>query len=99
MVLEATRLDVSTMPDLARLAEEVAQSGRTLVLQHGDRDLAVLMPAGSHKRKHQKIRTLTAEQREAFLSSAGGWVGVVDADQFKHDMEAARSDRRSPLNL
>jgi hypothetical protein len=93
------RVDISAMPDLIRLAEEVAQTGQPLVLHRGDEEVAVLVPAGERRRKRRTPRTLTPAQREAVLSTAGGWVGLIDAEQFKRDIKAARSDHRPPVKL
>ena len=94
MARDAPPVDISTMPDLARLAEEVARTGTSLVLRRGDEDIAVLSPATPKRRL--KGEQLTPAQREAFLASAGGWVGLLDVEQFKRDIKAARSDHRTP---
>jgi hypothetical protein len=44
MTLEVTSLDVSAIPELAKLARETAREGRTVVLRVDDIDLAVLSP-------------------------------------------------------
>ena|SRR5215208_7824865 len=94
MTREATPIDLSTMPDLARLAREVARDGTPRVLREDGADVAVISPARPKRRL--KGKQLTPAQREAFLASAGGWVGLVDVEQFKRDIKAARSDHRTP---
>jgi hypothetical protein len=50
MVREAAPIDVGNLPELARLAEEVARSGRPRRLRRGDTDLAILSPARTRER-------------------------------------------------
>lgn len=97
MVREAERVDISEMPDVVRLAEEVARTGSRRVLSRDGEAIAVLAPARPKRRLKAKV--LTPEQREAFLASAGGWVGLVDAEQLKRDIKAARGSRRKPVEL
>ncbi len=99
MTLEATRLDISAMPEVERLADEVARTRRPHVLFRGDEELAVIVPATKRNRTRRKGTALTAAQRNAFLSSAGGWQGIVDVERFKRDVKAARSDHRPPVAL
>ncbi len=44
MARELTPIDISDTPDLLRLAEEVAESGKPRVLRRADEDVAVLLP-------------------------------------------------------
>jgi hypothetical protein len=60
MTREATRLDISTLPEVARLARAVVQDGRRIVLQDGDRDLAVLSPAPETHRRRPATRARTS---------------------------------------
>lgn len=98
MAKELTPVDVTNTPDLLRLAEEVRRSGRARVLRRADEDLAVLSPvAPPAKRRSKRVRT--EADREAFLSSAGGWKGLVDVDQFLKDLEESRRLTRPPVEL
>lgn len=45
MVQEAERIDISNMPDLVRLAEEVAQTRKPRLLTRGEEEVALLSPA------------------------------------------------------
>lgn len=98
MVREAAPIDISTMPDLARLADEVARTRRPRVLHRDNKAVAVLMPTQRTPRR-RKGKTLTPEQREAVLSTFGAWKGHIDAEQFKREIKAARSDHRPPVKL
>jgi hypothetical protein len=97
MTREAVPVDIGSLPDLARLAKEVAQDGKPRVLQEGGTDVAILSPIRPARRR--KSKTLTPAQREAVLSTFGAWKGHFDAERFKREVEAARSDHRPPVNL
>jgi urease gamma subunit len=88
MVREATPVDISTMPDLVRLADEVARTRTPRVLERDGEAVAVLSPAPVKRRR--KGKTVTQEAIEAALSVFGAWKGHIDAEQFKRDIKAAR---------
>lgn len=90
-------LDLSAMPDLARLAREVHRTRRSIVLRDKDEDVAVLSPAAP-KRRMTGTR-ITEADIAASLAAAGSWKGVVDTEQLKRDLDAARSDDRPPVEL
>jgi hypothetical protein len=96
MVQEAERIDISNMPDLVRLAEEVARTRKPRLLTRGEEEVALLTPARSKKRKKS---VMTPAQRDAVLASVGGWVGLVDPEQLKRDLDAARGDDSPPIAL
>src|SRR3954470_23018053 len=97
MTREALRIDITTMPDLARLAREVARTGTPLVLHQDETDVAVLSPARAPRRRTGK--TVTQADIDASLAAAGGWKGLGDPEQLKRDLDAARSDNRPPVTL
>jgi hypothetical protein len=78
---ESPSIDVATMPELARLAHEVAATGRPLVLRENGTELAVLAPLSTEER----IRAFkpSPEAIERALAAVGGWVGLVDPEEFK----------------
>ena|SRR5688572_32433739 len=99
MAKELTPLDVSAAPDLLRLAEEVRRSGEPRLLRRDHEDLAVLSPVASRAPRRGR-RARTPADREAFLSSAGGWKGNVDVDKFLEDNYDSRSrSSRPPIDL
>src|SRR5207244_3460205 len=57
MTREALPIDIHTMPDLARLAKEVARDGRPRVLREDETDLAILSPARPRRRLQAKAVT------------------------------------------
>lgn len=111
MVRAQDRIDVSSLPELARVADEVARSQRSHVLQRGTTAIAIIAPVRSRRKRERSTivrgrvshrgaaRLMTAAQREAVLASVGGWKGLVDAEQLKRDLDAARGDDRPPITL
>ena len=97
MTREAARIDISTMPDLARLAEEVARTRTPRVLRRGDEDLAILSPTTPKRRRRGK--RVTEEDIAASLAAAGSWKELVDGEQLKRELDAARSDNSPPVEL
>jgi hypothetical protein len=47
-------IDISAMPDLARLADEVARTRTPCVLRRGDEEIAVLSPARPRRRRQTR---------------------------------------------
>jgi hypothetical protein len=98
MIRQGDAIDISAMPELARLAEEVARTGTARVLRRDEEDIAVLVPARLPRRR--KADTATPEEREASLSSTfGAWSGLVDGEQLKRELVEAQSDDRPALQL
>jgi hypothetical protein len=58
MVREATRLDISAMPDLVRLAETVADTGRPYVLERDGEVVAKLVPTRGRGRRVRSTRRI-----------------------------------------
>jgi len=89
-------VDVSNAPELLRLAEEVQATNTPRVLSRGSEPIAVVTPV----RRHRAKRTVSKEDYEAFLASAGGWKGNVDVDKFLRDNEESRRiSTRPPVVL
>ncbi|MGH2586214.1 MAG: hypothetical protein ACRDJE_14975 [Dehalococcoidia bacterium] len=93
MVREAIPVDISTMPDLVRLVDEVARTRTPRVLERNGEAVAVLSPAPVKRRR--KGKTVTPEDIEAARATFGSWKGHIDAGQFRRDIKAARSDHRT----
>lgn len=89
-------LDISAMPELRRVAEEVAASGRPRLLTEDGRALAEITPTS---RRSVRRRASPAAQRRHFLAAAGSWADV-DTDQLLADIYASRdAPGRPPLEL
>lgn len=93
MVREAIPVDISAMPDLVRLADEVARTLTPRVLERDGEAVAVLSPAPVKRRR--KGKRITDADIEAARATFGSWKGHIDAEQFKRDIKAARSDHRT----
>lgn len=95
MVREADRVDITGMPDLVRLADEVARTRTPRMLTLGDEDVAILSPA--RPRRRLKRKTLSQADIDAVL--AASWVGLVDPEKLKRELDEARGDNRPPIEL
>jgi hypothetical protein len=56
MARDAIPIDVSTMPDLARLVKEVARDGRPRVLREANADVAVISPVRGRAPRRRPMR-------------------------------------------
>src|SRR5215216_336833 len=58
---ELKPVDVTTTPDVLRLAQEVARSGVPLMLRTDQEDLAMLTPAPKPKRRSGRAKPVTED--------------------------------------
>lgn len=99
MAKEMRSIDISSVPDLVRIAEEVRTSGRPRILRRNGEDMAMVIPI-AHGRKHGTRRTRTQADYDAFLSSAGGWKGLVDGDKLLRDIYESRElSTKPPISI
>src|SRR5438270_10192783 len=94
-----TPIDITTMPDLARIVEEVEATKTPRELRRENKPVALITPVtGAKKAKQQKAKT--KKDYEAFKSSAGGWKDV-DTDKLLTDIYAdrRRTNARPPIKL
>jgi hypothetical protein len=98
MVREVTLVDISTMPDLIRLAEEVARTQQPHVLQRDNNDVAILIPARARGRRRVG-RNISQADIDATLAAFGAWKGHIDPDEFMRQVKAGREDDRPPVHL
>jgi len=89
MTREIIPIDISSVPDLLRLAEEVATSGTPRLLRRENEDVAILMPLTVSTLRRRVPRKKTAADYDAFRASAGSW-SDVDLDAFLNDNEESR---------
>lgn len=87
-------IDVTSMPELLRLAEEVRDTHEARILRRDDEDLAVVRPLVPKRRAEA-----TKGDSNAFLSSAGSWKGLIDAETFKEATRASRGSDRAAVSL
>ncbi len=99
MVRELKRIDISGIPELLNIAEEVKRSNESRVLRRDGEDMAILTPI--KKTTHGGRRTVakTKADYEAFRAAAGGWKDV-DTDKLIEDIYADRRiSNRPPVQL
>lgn len=90
-------LDISDMPDMLRIAEEVKKSHEPRVLRRADEDLVMVIPVPARTARASRARG--DDDIRAFRSAAGGW-SDLDADKLIDDIyEARRSSSRPPVRL
>ena len=78
MAQERTPIDISNIPELVRLAEEVRESGEPRVLRRADQDLALLAPLAQKSGPRARAR----RQRASQASPLGNIVGLADRKDF-----------------
>lgn len=96
MSSELLPVDISQLPDLLRLAEEVKRSGTARALLNGDETVAVLappIPARSARRSPRGRRTPDAILR---LKGLGASAEPTDIARHKHAYLAHAYDQTSP---
>lgn len=93
------RVDVSHHSDLSALLDKVRDSGKACILQRNGEELAILLPFPPKSDQHSG-REKSREDYEAFISSAGGWSGLVDGDNLIENIhESRRRSIKPPAKL
>ena len=91
-------IDISHVPELLRIVEEVRATNEPRVLRREGEDLAILVPSSSTKRTRPRRAKTTADY-EAFRSAAGSWRDV-DTDKLVSEIyESRRRSTRPPVEL
>jgi hypothetical protein len=99
MATEFKSIDISHVPELLRLAEEVRDSKEARVLRVNGEDIALMVPVRRRSKRRAKRRTKTKADYEAFRSAAGGWHDI-DTDKLIADIYAdRRASFRPPVEL
>jgi hypothetical protein len=84
--------------DPAGVFDRIQRERASVVVEREGSPIAVVKPVPAAKGPRPR-RAKTADI-EAFLSSAGGWRGLVDVDRFKEDNAASRRlSSRPPVEL
>jgi hypothetical protein len=92
MPSELTPIDITQVPDVARLIEEVEAAGKPRRIRRGDRDVAIIMPAQPSRqdtaraRRFQKM--LAVAQRNP----------DVDGDALLEELEREDAERRAHVS-
>src|SRR5207245_4587921 len=92
---EIKHLDISNVPELLRIAEEVRITHQPRILRRDSEDLAILMPVTPSSQRRLK-RELTESDYQAFLSAAGSWSGLVDFDKLITNIYESRRHSSKP---
>ena len=96
MTKELKPIDITNVPELLRIAEEVGATGEPRLLRKDHVDLAVVMPITRPARRSR--RTTSAADIAAFNSAAGSW-SEVDTDKLVEDIYESRRSSRPPVDL
>ncbi len=96
MKKELKAIEISNMPEVLRIVNEVRKSRTPRLLSRRRKPLAILRPfIGKRKRAKSK----TKKDFEAFLASAGSWKDV-DTDKLIKDIyESRKISSRLPVQL
>jgi antitoxin (DNA-binding transcriptional repressor) of toxin-antitoxin stability system len=98
MAEHAKSIDISDVPEILRLAEEVRRAGEPRVLAKGGEELAMVVPL-LPPRKRRRGRVKTEADYKAFRSAAGGWADVDTDTLIKNIYEDRRRSSRPPVEL
>ena len=90
-----TPIDISNIPELVRMAEEVNNTKQSRVLTASRRTLAVLMPVGSAVTSEKK-RAPTKADYDASLAALGSWRDL-NADKLIAHVYRAREEGSRPV--
>ena len=92
MTRETTPLDVSAIPELAKLARDTARAGRSVVLRVDDADLAVLSPLPQRAQPDAPRLPLPRYPEGGIVAATAGAVRY-DGPVLTHDQERAAFER------
>ena len=81
-------VNITSIPELLHLVEEVRRNKRVIVLTAKDEDVAVLSPV-TRRHRPSPGRKLTEADVAAFRSAAGSW-SDVDTDRLVEDIYQSR---------
>src|SRR3712207_232677 len=97
MASELNPIDISTIPELARLVDEVRTTGKPRRLQRDAMDVAILSP--TRPRRPLKGKTITEADRAAARSAFGAWKDLVDPEALKQQLNELQTDDQPPVQL
>ncbi len=93
-----TPIDISNLPELVRLAEEVNSTKQPRILKRDNETVAMLMPVGTTIKPKKKPAPTKADY-EAFFSAFGSWKDV-DTDALLKNISATRKrSNRPPIEV
>ena len=77
--------DISHVPELVRLAEQVRATGRPRLLRSGREELAVLMPV-QRRHRRRSMRPLTPEEYHVLLAVGGAPRSLLPPVQLRLEL-------------
>ncbi len=95
MAEQPKSIDISDVPDILRLAEEVRRAGEPRVLRRDGEDLAMVVPMPRPTKT--RLKKPTAADYAAFRSAAGSWADI-DTDTLIEDIYRARGEGTRPID-
>ncbi len=97
MAEQPKSIDISDVPDILRLAEEVRRVGEPRVLRRDGEDLAMVVPLP--RAKKSRFKKPTEADLKAFRSAAGGWSDIDTDKLIENIYESRRISTRPPVEL
>jgi len=93
MARELKTIDVSSMPEALKIAEEVSATNEPRILRRADQDLAVLMPLPRPRKRSPRGKVFTKDDPLMGLVGIGrsGGPGDVSEDKHKYLAEAYKN--------
>src|SRR5258708_36400847 len=94
-MIDPMPIDITNIPELVRIAEEVEATKQPYELRWKNKPVAVITPVtpGDTAKRPQ---TPTKADFEAFRSAAESWKDIVDGEQFKKDISESRKISTRP---
>ncbi|MGH2559390.1 MAG: hypothetical protein ACRDJH_10015 [Thermomicrobiales bacterium] len=99
----AQRAIVSTAdsPVIKEIVDEIHSGIGQVVIQDEGEDVAIVLPLARVGHGHGRRIEFkpTPEQIDALRSAFGGWKGLIDTDELKAQIKAARGSNRPTYKL
>jgi len=95
MAEQPKSIDISDVPDILRLAEEVRRAGEPRVLRRDGEDLAMVVPMPRPTKT--RLKKPTGADYAAFRGAAGSWADI-DTDTLIEDIYRARGEGTRPID-
>ena len=96
MAAEPEPFDISAMPELVTLTDEVSHTQRPRRLVRNGKTVALLVPTPANVRRQPRHVAKTTANPDAFRATAGGWADV-DVDAFLEANRASRAVSTRPV--
>jgi len=91
---EPTPIDISNMPELLCIVDDVRASKQPRMLRRDSEDVALVVPVAPKRR-----RAKAPAHYEAALETAGSWKDLADGKALKEQLDAERGSDRASASL